>query len=177
MVYTDHKNLEYFPTTKILNRRQVRWAQELAEFDFKIIYRAGIQNGKANTLKRRPEFRPLRGDSSEFQPTLTVLKSGQLETPNHSKRTIYSTLQIKRLRIKEICKDYIALVKIYTANDKTYQDQLKLIRSKKETNGVTKKDGLIYYENHLWIPNDNDLLQQVAGREYDSKVAGHFGED
>jgi len=28
-VYTDHKNLEYFNTTKILNRRQYRWAEFL----------------------------------------------------------------------------------------------------------------------------------------------------
>jgi len=29
-VFSDHQNLEYFMTTKILNRRQARWAQELA---------------------------------------------------------------------------------------------------------------------------------------------------
>jgi hypothetical protein len=34
-VFTDHKNLEYFMTTKVLNRRQARWAQELAGVDFK----------------------------------------------------------------------------------------------------------------------------------------------
>ena len=36
-IYTDHKNLEYFMTTKILNRRQARWAQELSAYDFRII--------------------------------------------------------------------------------------------------------------------------------------------
>ena len=36
-IYTDHKNLEYFLTTKIPNRRQARWAQELAGYDFQII--------------------------------------------------------------------------------------------------------------------------------------------
>ena len=35
-VYTDHKNLEYFMTTKQLNRRQARWAEFLSEFNFKI---------------------------------------------------------------------------------------------------------------------------------------------
>jgi len=33
-IYTDHKNLEYFTTTKIFNRWQARWAQELAGYDF-----------------------------------------------------------------------------------------------------------------------------------------------
>ena len=37
-VYSDHQNLEYFTTTKVLNRRQARWAQELAGIDFRIYY-------------------------------------------------------------------------------------------------------------------------------------------
>lgn len=31
---SDHQNLEYFATTKVLNQRQARWAQELAGIDF-----------------------------------------------------------------------------------------------------------------------------------------------
>jgi hypothetical protein len=37
-VFSDHQNLEYFTTTKVLNRWQARWAQELAGIDFKIFY-------------------------------------------------------------------------------------------------------------------------------------------
>jgi len=37
-VFSDHQNLEYFTTTKILNRHQARWAQELAGIDFHIYY-------------------------------------------------------------------------------------------------------------------------------------------
>jgi hypothetical protein len=33
-VYSDHKNLTSFTTTKKLNRRQVRWAEMLAQFNF-----------------------------------------------------------------------------------------------------------------------------------------------
>ena len=54
-VYTDHKNLEYFATTKRLNRRQARWAEQLSVFDFIIRYRKGEQNGKADALSRRSE--------------------------------------------------------------------------------------------------------------------------
>ena len=38
MVITDHNNLELFQTTKVLNRRQARWAQELAGYDFKVYF-------------------------------------------------------------------------------------------------------------------------------------------
>jgi uncharacterized surface protein with fasciclin (FAS1) repeats len=37
-VLTDHKSLKYFMITKKLNRRQAKWAEFLAEFDFKIAY-------------------------------------------------------------------------------------------------------------------------------------------
>ena len=47
-VYTDHKNLLYFTTTKQLNRRQVRWSELLSAHNFKISYRKGNDNAKAD---------------------------------------------------------------------------------------------------------------------------------
>jgi len=40
-VITDHKNLEYFTTTKQLSRRQARWNEFMSRFQFKITYRPG----------------------------------------------------------------------------------------------------------------------------------------
>jgi hypothetical protein len=37
-VFTDHRNLEYFIIIKEFLRRQVKWAEKLAEFNFKILY-------------------------------------------------------------------------------------------------------------------------------------------
>lgn len=53
-VLTDHKALEYFMTTKQLTRRQARWAEFLSEYQFKIAYRPGAANGKADMLTRQP---------------------------------------------------------------------------------------------------------------------------
>ncbi len=50
---SDHKNLEYFMTTKTLSRRQARWSEYLSRFNFKIVYQPGKMNGKANALTRR----------------------------------------------------------------------------------------------------------------------------
>jgi hypothetical protein len=55
LVYTDHQNLEYFTMTKVLNRRQARWAPELAGIDFKICYCPGSQNAKLDALERHSE--------------------------------------------------------------------------------------------------------------------------
>jgi hypothetical protein len=56
-VLIDHKSLKYFMITKKLNRRQVRWTQFLAEFDFKIAYQSEKKNDKADSLIRRFENR------------------------------------------------------------------------------------------------------------------------
>ena len=37
----------------MLNRRQAQWAQFLTRFDFKIIFRTGKQQGKADALSQR----------------------------------------------------------------------------------------------------------------------------
>ena len=54
-IYTDHKALEYFMTTKQLTGRQARWAEILSQFFFTIMYRPGRQNSKADALTRREQ--------------------------------------------------------------------------------------------------------------------------
>jgi hypothetical protein len=49
-IYTDHKALEYFITTKQLTGQQARWTETFAEYHFIIIYQTGKQNAKADTL-------------------------------------------------------------------------------------------------------------------------------
>ena len=56
-VFSNHKNLEYFNSTKVLNHRQHRWAEFLQPFRFKVVYREGRLNEKADTLSRRRDYR------------------------------------------------------------------------------------------------------------------------
>ncbi|SPC60939.1 uncharacterized protein UHOD_11199 [Ustilago sp. UG-2017b] len=58
-VLTDHRSLEYFTTTKQLNRRQARWSELLADFDFVIPYRPGAQAGLPDALTHRSDMRPM----------------------------------------------------------------------------------------------------------------------
>ncbi len=65
-IFTDHKSLEYFMHTKELTRRQARWAEKLADYNFKIMYRSGKSNGKADALTRLPGSVPA-DDNDERQ--------------------------------------------------------------------------------------------------------------
>ena len=77
-VISDHRNLEYFMSTKLLNRRQARWSEFLSRFDFKITYRPGKQGTKPDSLTRRSEDLPKEGDQRLTHQSQVVLKSKNL---------------------------------------------------------------------------------------------------
>ena len=55
-VITDYKNLVGFLTTKKLNQRQVRQAEKLIKYYFKIKHIKGTKNTKADIFSRKTEF-------------------------------------------------------------------------------------------------------------------------
>jgi hypothetical protein len=80
-ILTDHRNLEYFTTTKQLNRRQARWSEMLSRFNFKIVYRPGKQGEKPDALTRRSEDMPEEGDERLQHQSQVVLKRENLYRP------------------------------------------------------------------------------------------------
>jgi len=73
-ILTDHRNLEYFTTSKLLNRRQARWSEFLSRFNFRIQYRPGKQGQKPDSLTRRSEDLPREGDERLRHQSQVVLK-------------------------------------------------------------------------------------------------------
>ena len=54
LVLTDHNNLRRFMDTKSLSSCQIRWAQELSRYHFRIDYCQGKANSAADALSRYP---------------------------------------------------------------------------------------------------------------------------
>jgi hypothetical protein len=73
-VLSDHKNLEYFMTTKLLNHRQTHWAEYLSCFNFKIVYRPGKAGAKPDSLTHRSGDLPQGGDDRLVEQHKAVLK-------------------------------------------------------------------------------------------------------
>lgn len=63
-IVTDHKNLQYFATTKELTQRHMRWSEFLSRFNFRITYKAGPANVLPDALSRKPEHWP-RSDADD----------------------------------------------------------------------------------------------------------------
>ena len=138
-VFSDHQNLEYFTTTKVLNRRQARWAQELAGIDFKIHYRPGAKNGKPDALSRRSEYRPEKG-GSESQPITTVLHkkhfAGAVNTLREGTAFIISAARLYSLPARNWKKEFLALVRSAAEKHPEYRKALEeLEREEGKKNG------------------------------------------
>jgi hypothetical protein len=56
IVKSDHRNLRTFMTTKELNARQARWAEELSSYNFVIEHIKGKENKVADALSRRHDY-------------------------------------------------------------------------------------------------------------------------
>jgi hypothetical protein len=55
MVFTDHKNLEYYRHPRHINRRVARYIPQLADYNFKLVHFPGTAN-KADTFSRQPDY-------------------------------------------------------------------------------------------------------------------------
>ena len=139
-VYTDNQNLQYFLMTKVGNPRQIRWAQWLANFNFKIVYRPGSRGGKPDALSRRPEYRPEEGAMHREQ---SILKPEHFEISCSHRRVRIPVGLVKRkvtttnrLRIKKLSQQAIIPTKgsrmaaghdIYALKNGTFPAQRQML--------------------------------------------------
>ncbi|KAI2666686.1 Transposon Tf2-6 polyprotein [Labeo rohita] len=72
-ILTDHRNLEYIRSAKVLNHRQARWALFFTRFHFEITYRPGSQNTKADALSRIHEPDHTTTPPETILPTSVIL--------------------------------------------------------------------------------------------------------
>jgi len=63
-IVMDHKNLEYFSTTKVLIRRQAWWSEYLSQFNLVIRFHPGRLGTKLDALTRQWDIYPKGGNTS-----------------------------------------------------------------------------------------------------------------
>src|SRR5258706_3965728 len=188
-VITDHNNLELFQTTKILNRRQARWAQELAGYDFKIFFRPGKQNEKADYLSRRLEYRLEKGGDSQtilkpenFQGYQFMISENWEPLPPVSSAGVGYQFVLSGRHLCSIPpiqwkEEFITRLRQAAKSDKRYLNGLKLLEEQPDQapEHLTEENGILHYKQRLYLPDP--LVPEILQSEHDSKIAGHFGQD
>src|SRR5438270_13030016 len=115
MVYSDYKNLLAFTTTKMLNRRQTRWSELLSAYNFKIVYRKGSENQRADALSRRADY--MQGKEPRQNTILRLNRKGDLE---YNKPELSTTMIVQQGTWNERIQDAYVTEKIVA----THRDQL-----------------------------------------------------
>jgi hypothetical protein len=173
-VFTDHKNLEYFTTTKVLNRRQARWAELLSTYDFQIMYRKGSSNGKPDALSRRPELRPKEGGTTAAETSAPLLKPEQfIEIAGVDQE--FGRIELASIDKVQFGQEFLEKVRQASANDEEYATMKAKCGQPDDTlsPGYELLDGLLYFKHRLVVPST--LRDAVLKAQHDSKVAGHWG--
>lgn len=197
-VMTDHKNLEYFTTTKALNQRQARWAEFLSGFNFRITYRPGVKAARPDALSRKAEDRPSsadpnddriknreqvllprdRFDDAAFEELLAQANEAgdvaalpmDLLVPG-TERPLDDLIDASYAR-----SDLVAAMRD-TLRDPDARSWPKAIRNQLK---VALQDcklvgDRIYYKDRLYLPDDDELRTQVIYRTHSSAPGGHPG--
>ena len=163
-ILMDHKNLQYFTKPRILNRRQLRWMDLLAHYNYEISYRPGNQNGAADALSRKEELAPI--DPEEEHPTTLF--------PLDKFRNI--AVEIAHLNDQEYIEVIVAILEEAVMSDEMIQEKIrKSIPHAQLLETVVLQNGLPYQDEWIYITNDV-LKNQVLCLYHDSPIAGHLGQ-
>lgn len=145
-------------TKRLLNRRQARWAELLADYQFELEYRPGKANGNADALSRRSDFIPIEGGPHWQEQHKTIFSNFSLK---HSLDTL-------TLDDNTVDNALIERIRIATQDDLIAQQ----LATEEET--TEWRDGILLLDGLIYVPNDQ-LRVEILQNRHDSPVARHFG--
>jgi len=181
-VVTDHKNLEYFATTKVLTRRQVRWSEYLCRFNMVIRFRPGRLGGKPDALTRRWDVYPKEGDKhysklnpQNFRP---IFSSEQLSASLRA--TYLEEITLRATVIMDIDKLH-SDIRAHLTDDPAAVAGITSATSGKSPRWTTDTSGLLRYDGRIYVPlisgTSTELRTRVLQHKHDHVLSGHFGQN
>jgi len=178
IIFSDHQNLTYFKTAILLNRRQARWSEELKQYNFRLLYRKGSSNTKADILPTCPAFTSREGGTTSATEQLMIDKEQWLEVGAMEIDLDYGyeSIQISAIDVDQLLPEAKERIKGKAMLDERYRDLCKQV--KKDGNidkNFTITNDLLCWKNRIYVPEG--IRQRIIQSEHDSKVAGHFGRE
>ena len=173
-VVTDHKNLEYFTTTKVLSRRQARWSEFLSQFNLIIRFRPGRLGTKPDTLTRRWDVYREGGSSNLNTPDPNNLR------PIFTQEQLTASLRATELLEPVLCATVLMdLEELHRdildtlPTDSLYMNHL----IEPKPNWSVSSDGFLRHNDRIYVPEAKDLRLRVLRTFHDHILAGHPGQN
>jgi RNase H-like domain found in reverse transcriptase/Integrase zinc binding domain len=175
-VVTDHENLEYFCTTRILSRRQAQWSTFLSGFNMVIRFRPGHLGTKPDALTHWPDLYP-KGEGKPYgtvnpQNCRPVFSSTQLSASLQA--TVMFTVALHgiiTMDIEELQKDILTAYDTDPAVQYFHADS----DNSKYLRWSVDDVGFIWINQRILVPESGDLWLRVLQSFHDHPVSGHFG--
>jgi len=172
-VVTDHKNLEYFSTTKVLTQRQAWWSEYLFQFNLVIRFCPGHLGTKLNTLTRQWDIYPKGGNT------------GYATVNPHNFKPIFTQEQFAA----SVQATVLLFPSLHAATvvdlDTLHQDILLALPSDPIATKHTSADGqwfmnpnsLLFLDNRIYVPFASNLCTCVLQYNHDHILARHFDQN
>ena len=193
-VRSDHKNLERFMTTKLLNRRQARWAEILSGYDFVLDHITGTKN-PADGPSRRPDYAEdveLPSGALIPQSALRLLPPGAGPAPGNSPSIASAEASLSSSGTRRLASNtpVFANLAVFTVESSLRQrilDALSVDPLADEQRRISAtatatanspwswENGLLLYKNLIYVPQDDAIRLELLQQHHDSPLAGHFG--
>jgi len=161
IIYTDHRNLLFASKPQHISMRQARWQETLSYYDYRVIYRPGSTNVRADSLSRRPDYDV--GDDPNYESILDPSKCSFLCLLNNDKTLLNSI-------IEEQIKDPIFFnIRKVLLGDNSARNAVRHL----DVSKFSIKNNTLLFNGLICVPRT--LREKILAANHDFSAAGHLG--
>ena len=180
---SNHQNLAYFRKPQRLNRRQARWSLLFNEYDLKLVHVPKTKMIQSDALSQRPDLCPENNQDNVNKTLLSdglfisAFALGEEELADDTEQT----LLLDHIFLNTFDLDLHTWIIASTNQDRVVSDALTTL----QTNGTPPmksalsdwrhEDGIVFYKDRCYMPNDIGLRQEIVKRYHDLPPMGHPG--
>lgn len=194
-IFTDHKNLDYFATKRLLNERQVRYSDLLQHFNFKLKWRPGKACERPDALSRRDQDKPrginddrTAGRIRQLLPSVdanatTISRKKQKKIIGKdpaSQIGLFDDDELQALwcRGVEMDEDWKRARNAVQNRDRGFPPEIAHKMTANIAECTVAADSVLRgRENRIWVPNYEPLRTAIMQKIHDSHLNGHPGKD
>lgn len=194
-IITDHKNLSFFATKRLLSERQVRYNDILQQFNFVLEWRSGNTCERPDALSRRDQDKPIGIDDErkagrvlQLLPPISLSHANTLtqnSIPEGSRDTAADIRLFEDDEIQSLWAQGVLADKVWQkardsvkVGERSFPPDIAQNFKANIAELTVAADGILRgRENRIWVPDFEPLRTAIMQKTHDSHLSGHPGRD